>query len=161
MKNRIHILSLGAFLINLANVNLLFAQPLPGTLGQPARPAFSPYLNLNRPGASPAVNYYGLVQPQTQFRQSLQNLQGTVNSNQQMIGNLQGDINGLPATGQGAGFMNSSGYFMNNGQMNTNQNAVGSQQRFTNQMFRTPQPGLSGAIPGANGGGGGRDIRRR
>jgi hypothetical protein len=40
-----------------------------------APPAFSPFLNLNRPGTNPAINYYGLVQPQLQTRQQLSNLQ--------------------------------------------------------------------------------------
>ena len=29
-----------------------------------SRPAVSPYLNLTRAGANPAVNYFGLVKPQ-------------------------------------------------------------------------------------------------
>lgn len=162
MKNQVQVQSLWAILIILATADVLFAQPLPGALGQPSRPAFSPYLNLNRPGGSPALNYYGLVQPQTQFRQSVQNLQGAVNSNQQMIGNLQGDTNEPTATGHGFGFMNSGGYFMTTGQMNTNQGGAGTQRRFgSGQMFRAPSPGVSGPTPGASYGGGGRDVRRR
>jgi hypothetical protein len=163
MKIRFSLRLLNAILITLASESFLFAQPLPGALGQPSRPAFSPYLNLNRPGGSPALNYFGLVQPQTQFRQNFQNLQGAVNSNQQMIGNLQGDMNGgLPATGHGFGFMNYSGYFMNTGQTNTNQNQMFSQNRFNSgQMFRTPSPGVTGPTPGSSYGGVGRDVRRR
>ena len=40
-----------------------------------APPAVSPYLNLNRPGSLPAINYYGLVRPQLQTQQQLQGLQ--------------------------------------------------------------------------------------
>ena len=36
-----------------------------------ARPTVSPYLNLLRPGASPAINYYGLVRPQQQFQSDI------------------------------------------------------------------------------------------
>jgi hypothetical protein len=51
-----------------------------GTIGgftppQNAPPAFSPFLNLNRAGANPAINYYGLVRPQQQTMQQLANLQ--------------------------------------------------------------------------------------
>src|SRR5205823_4709422 len=45
----------------------------------PQRPAVSPYLNLNRFGANPAINYYGLVQPQQQMQQQLMNLQNQQN----------------------------------------------------------------------------------
>jgi hypothetical protein len=56
---------------------LAFAQ---GTIGgfqppQNAPPAFSPFLNLNRAGANPAINYFGLVRPQQQTMQQLANLQ--------------------------------------------------------------------------------------
>ena len=37
-----------------------------------AQPVFSPYLNLLRRGTNPAVNYYGLVRPEIDFRNSLQ-----------------------------------------------------------------------------------------
>ena len=30
------------------------------------RPTFSPYLNLNRFGTAPGINYYGMVRPQQQ-----------------------------------------------------------------------------------------------
>ena len=48
-------------------------------LGQPPQnplgtPSFSPFLNLGR-GGNPAMNFYGLVRPQLQTQQSLQQLQ--------------------------------------------------------------------------------------
>ena len=46
-------------------------QPQTNPFGQPA---FSPYLNLNRPG-NPAVNLYGLVRPQQDVNRQLQGLQ--------------------------------------------------------------------------------------
>ena len=56
--------------------------PLPAGPVGITRPPFSPYLNLVRPGGSPALNYYGLVRPEVQARQSIQNLQGAVAANQ-------------------------------------------------------------------------------
>jgi hypothetical protein len=46
------------------------------------QPVLPPILNLNRPGTNPAINYYGLVKPQQQTQQQLQNLQ--YNQNQLM-----------------------------------------------------------------------------
>ena len=141
-----------------AGVGSLRAQPpVPGAgLGGAPRPPFSPYLNLNRQGGNSALNYYGLVRPQTQFQQSIQNLQGAVGANQQSIGNLQTDSLGMAQspTGHAAGFMTYSGYFLNNQGFGA---AGGQQNRFTNQNTRTPQPG-SGINPGGGPGGG---IRRR
>jgi hypothetical protein len=53
--------------------------PSPGTFGRPpgnpmGTPTFSPYLNLGR-GGNEALNYYGLVRPQVQAQQSIQQLQ--------------------------------------------------------------------------------------
>jgi hypothetical protein len=45
-----------------------------------SRPSFSPYLNLNRPGTLPGINYYGLVRPQQQTAQQIQNLQNQQNA---------------------------------------------------------------------------------
>src|SRR5689334_4123182 len=41
-------------------------------------PAVSPYINLLRSGSPAAVNYYGIVRPEFQFQNSLQNLQQQV-----------------------------------------------------------------------------------
>src|SRR6266849_4481527 len=49
-----------------------------GTPGNVNPPGASPYLNLLRSGSSQAVNYYGLVRPQTDFRNSIQGLQQQV-----------------------------------------------------------------------------------
>src|SRR5262245_24622450 len=54
-----------------------FGRP-PG-LGSPGyRPPVSPYLNLTRPG-NQAINYYGLVRPQVEGAQALQQLEGQFN----------------------------------------------------------------------------------
>jgi hypothetical protein len=42
---------------------------------QPTRPTYSPYLNLLRNNVPAYQNYYGLVQPQVQQQQQLNNLQ--------------------------------------------------------------------------------------
>lgn len=90
------------------------AQPPVPAGPPPQRPPFSPYLNLLRPGSSPAQNYYGLVRPEQQFRQSIGSLQGAVTANQQAIGDLQTNPAGGPAvTGHPVYFLNTGGYFQN------------------------------------------------
>ncbi|MBA4064124.1 MAG: hypothetical protein C0501_10505 [Isosphaera sp.] len=76
--------------------------PIPGGPRQPQRPAFSPYLNLFRPGASVTQNYFGLVRPEIQARQAIQDLNRNVLMNQEMIQSLDDSITGLselPQTG--------------------------------------------------------------
>ena len=87
--------------------------PVPGG-GYSRPPAFSPYLNLLRAGGSPALNYYGIVRPQMQFRDAIQNLSNQVDLNQQAIGNLAATGSALPATGHPTQFMNLGNYFMSN-----------------------------------------------
>src|SRR5438105_12014357 len=68
----------------------LKAQPQIGTYNQPVvnpRPVISPYLNLNHGGAPPAINYYGIVRPQIENHQAIQNLQQQVQTTQGMIQN--------------------------------------------------------------------------
>ena len=83
--------------------------------GQPrptaSSPAYSPYLNILRPGNT-ATNYYGLVRPQIDF-------QNQVTTLQQQYGALNRDVNALPAdqplapptTGHAAQFMTYSHYY--------------------------------------------------
>jgi hypothetical protein len=61
----------------LANLTLAPGQPSPPLApgGSSSSAPFSPYLNLLRPGSSPAINYYGLVRPEQQMRQQLGQLQ--------------------------------------------------------------------------------------
>ncbi|QJW99695.1 hypothetical protein [Frigoriglobus tundricola] len=92
------------------------AQPPGGPPGSPfagPRPAqFGNYLNLTRQGASPAVNYYGIVRPQAQFGDSIQQLQRQV-----AIGPFSsfGDTTAeQPSiTGHAFGFQNQSLYYQN------------------------------------------------
>ena len=73
-------------------------------------PPVSPYLNLLRPGTSPAINYYGLVRPQADFRNAVQALQAQFGYAQQAAGAQAGDP---LATGHPVYFLNYSAYFLN------------------------------------------------
>lgn len=90
-------------------------------VGQPPAPPrysppFSPYLNLARPGTSPALNYYGLVRPQVEGRAAAQNLLSQVQQNAQGLTKLQQPGAGpvLGPTGFQVGYMTHLGYFQNN-----------------------------------------------
>ena len=125
--------------------------PVPGGYSRP--PAFSPYLNLVR-GGSPAINYYGLVRPEVQFRQALLGFSQDLAQNQQALGVLAADGTMLPLTGHPTQFMNLGGYFMNNGSLGqgmagTNQ-AVQSVMR--NSQMRSNQYFAPGRMGGAAGG---------
>jgi hypothetical protein len=81
--------------------------PLPSNFGRPptnplGTPVFSPYLNMARGGDS-ALNYYGLVRPQVQTQQSLQQLQQqqTLMEQQQSLSPLTTGVGGLSTTGLG------------------------------------------------------------
>ena len=76
----------------------------------PRTPPTSPYLNLLRGGANPAVNYYGLVRPEQNLRQTLQGLQSATETNQQNINTLAAGE--LAPTGANAQFFNHGRYFM-------------------------------------------------
>lgn len=83
----------------------------------PRRPALSPYLNLLRGGNS-AVNYYGLVRPQNEFRAANNQLQNSVNRLQSEIDQTQAlqqsGISQLQATGHKSGFNTHRAYFFTN-----------------------------------------------
>lgn len=93
-----------------------FAQaPIRPGITPPARPAFSPYLNLLRPGGTPTLNYYGIVRPELAFRDSILGLQNAVDINRQLIttgGGAPGQTDML-VTGRGGFFLNTGGYFLN------------------------------------------------
>src|SRR5262249_31663980 len=76
------------------------------------RPAVSPYLNLLRGGADPAINYYGLVRPQMEFRNSLVGIAEQQALGQQSISDLESS---LDTSGHRSLFMNHQRYFMNLG----------------------------------------------
>jgi hypothetical protein len=83
------------------------AQP-PGGVRTPD--PFSPYLNLTRQGATPAVNYYGLVRPQNQFSNAIQDLQRQIASNPY---SAEAVSDQSLVTGHAFGFQNQGAYFQN------------------------------------------------
>jgi hypothetical protein len=87
------------------------AQPRPGIGQTPiTQPPYSPYLNLLR-GGSLTQNYWGLVQPELQWRGSVQGLEQQVSANTQAISSLQ-VAQGPPATGHTTRFLSTGGYFL-------------------------------------------------
>jgi hypothetical protein len=96
------LLALGALVLVASAAS---AQPQVGPVNR--SPAVSPYLNLLRGDNSPAVNYYGLVRPQMEFRSGLQDLQQQVSNNQAAIS----DLNAFPTTGHRTSFLNTGGYY--------------------------------------------------
>jgi hypothetical protein len=99
-----------------------------GGMVPPTPPAFSPYLNLNRQGASPAVNYYGLVRPQLQFRNAIQGLQSQTTQVNPFVQATAADQTLI--TGHQFGFMNSRMYFQNQNSAGSFGNYAGSPNRF-------------------------------
>ena len=103
----------------LVSASSAYAQPQIGSYTAPVvnpRPLISPYLNLNlRPGAASAVNYYGIVRPQMENHQAIQNLQQQFQMTQdygvgQQTGQTQqGEM--LPTGHVIGGYFNYSHYF--------------------------------------------------
>jgi hypothetical protein len=83
--------------------------PLPST-----RPAYSPYLNLLRPGNPTFTNYYGLVRPEVAFRAGFQTVEQQNVANQEALTALETGANTV-ATGHKTRFLNTSGYFLSQG----------------------------------------------
>ncbi len=123
----------GAFATQAAHAQPPYIPPGPYT-----PPAYSPYLNLLRGlgGArrgSPAMNYYGLVRPELDFRSNIQNLQQQVTT----IGmqtTAEQAASGLPTTGHAVQFMNTARYF--------------SGSVYRSPLTRTPGIPGAGAVPG-------------
>ena len=75
-------------------------------------PRYSPYLNLTRPGATTAANYYGLVRTEVAARNAYQSLQLQVNSLQQQVtAEAAAPAGTLPVTGHPVRFLDYSSYF--------------------------------------------------
>jgi hypothetical protein len=103
-----------ASLVYFVHASMSQAQPPRGGVNPAARPKFSPYLNLTRTDVDPALNYYGLVRPQVNFFNSIQQLdqqQSTLSDRQQELM----APSTLPPTGHTAGFLNHTKYFMSRG----------------------------------------------
>jgi hypothetical protein len=92
------------------------AQPPIGSYTPPQvnpNPAFSPYLNLNR-GNNPAINYYGVVRPQVENQQAIQQLQQQFQGTQAMMPGQGGPLatEDIGPTGHRlGGFFNYSHYY--------------------------------------------------
>ena len=68
--------------------------PVPGGYVRP--PSFSPYLNLVRGGSS-TLNYFGLVRPEVQFRNSLLNLAVTLTRTSKQSGTWARPLTSSPS----------------------------------------------------------------
>ena len=86
-----------------------YGVPRPG-VSSTLPPAYSPWLNLNREGGTPAQNYFGLVRPEMDFRDATLGLQQQVNANQQGLYNTQAAAY-MMMTGHITMFLNTGGYF--------------------------------------------------
>lgn len=80
--------------------------------GAPPSTAFN-WLNLNRRGASPATNYYGIVRPNNMTQNALMNLNQDYNNLRQsaFAARNQNQDGETQATGHAATFMNYGHYF--------------------------------------------------
>jgi hypothetical protein len=94
---------------------------VPASLTPSRRPFVSPYINILRAGADPAINYYGIVRPEIAFRNSisqLQQQQNTLATQEQDLATYMA----VPPTGHTSGFMThmtQSKYFMTGGARGT------------------------------------------
>lgn len=145
--SRLCVLSAGVVFATLAAGSASAQPPVPGGGLGTRPPTYSPYLNLLR-GGSPAINYYGLVRPEIQFRQGLQNLAGNVAQNAQDIGTLEAGVGGVSPTGHPTMFMNYGSYFMN-GSAGANTMPRFGASSFNQPNFMLPrQPTIAGGMGG-------------
>ncbi len=91
---------LGSAVVLLSLVSTAQAQyrPVPQA-PNPYGPRVSPYLNLLNRQTNPAINYYGIVRPQVQFNQAIQQQQADLGllRQQNNVGQLRQEIDQLPA----------------------------------------------------------------
>jgi hypothetical protein len=123
-------------------------------------PAVSPYLNLLRAGASPAVNYYGLVRPQQAYNYALNSLEQQVTLSR--LANTTAESQAAPQTGHQITFLNYRKYFLNTGAVSPFQNVEASGRALASGAVAGGQ--AAGATPGARssyGGYGGSAPYRR
>jgi hypothetical protein len=106
------------------------------------RPVVSPYINLNRQGSSPGVNYYGIVRPELNYQNSINQLQvQQAATEQQLQSAQQQQAAGLPVTGHPTGFQTHHRFFRTSGARG------GAGSGFSSQ-------GYPGGSPGGAAGGG-------
>lgn len=89
------------------------AQPPAPLQAAPRRPVYSPYLNLNRAGASTAQNYFGLVRPELEFRSGLNQLRQDTQALATGLAATQ--PGGELTTGHASGYMTHLRYYGTNG----------------------------------------------
>jgi len=108
-------------LMTLLAAGAAIAQPPSPLRDFPRRPGYSPYLNLTRTGGNAAQNYYGLVRPELEFRNNVNQLR---NDTQAIAAGLAaaGAATEL-STGHATGYMTHLRYFGTNG-MNSGLGAV-------------------------------------
>jgi hypothetical protein len=102
-----------------------------------SRPPLSPYLNLFR-GGNPAINYYGLVRPQQEFGNSIQEIQNEMHTPHTTMTNPASGTN-LPVTGHPTRFFGHQGYFFTH---------LGGGSGNARTGGGTPTPGAISARPG-------------
>jgi hypothetical protein len=122
-----------------AQAQIVYQRPQTNPYGTPA---FSPYLNLLRPGTNPAINYYGLVRPEIQTNSSIRQLQAQTSANANAIIDEQ---TGLAATGHTVQFQNTTHYFLNyTGAGGTQRTGAATPQSnfFTGVSGATVRPGV-------------------
>lgn len=112
-----------------ANAQGMFVPGMPPGAPRPMTPAISPYINLLRPGAMPAINYYGLVRPQVQAQQAITNLtrevQAVEATQQSMLMFPGADQAGSVTTGHAAGFFTHTRYYGGGGMGGMNRGGGG------------------------------------
>jgi hypothetical protein len=105
---------------------------------QPPRPALSPYYNLLRNNAPAYQNYYGLVQPQIQAQNQINQLQqqltGLQNASMQ---NYYPGTGAELATGKSVGFFTHRGWFNNSGGYGRNNTLTGQYSTAGNNALYT------------------------
>ncbi len=112
------------------------------------RPPYSPYLNLLRSG-NPAINYYGLVRPQIDFRNSITGLQNQVGTLDRAVNDVAqaGSRTGLPTTGHPTAFLNYSGYFPGLGGRSGGRSFGGSTAAVSSRSAAAVPSGSTAAVP--------------
>jgi hypothetical protein len=124
-----------------------FSNPIQSPVAQPP---VSPFINLFRQGNSPALNYYGLVRPQLEFRNAYQQLQQQqVSAEQQQAAVGPADVSGLPPTGHVAQFNTQGRYFMTRGALGSANAAPGGATPYRPAAASPPRtPGVPSRPPG-------------
>ncbi len=123
----------------------------PGYAPNQSGPTFSPYLNLLRRDSSPAINYYGLVRPEQQFRSTMQNLANELEQTQADVAGGAGQPQTLTQTGHPIQFFNLSHYYPNSLQGAQGRTAGTGATGYQTGMQNTGAQNLGGQTTGGAG----------